>query len=577
MAVDGGNDDCIFHISKSHALTYVKQENKKKFVESLERDFSALKQAKRYDIALRILTEIVSSRLDIAHLQLKYLDGRNLISKSSNFGQAGLEFLASVLDAFLKLGKLAKARGVLDFLLEKCSDANERSLQCRADYLTAVYLESTGQIAEACAEYKSAIKTCPDHVDGKELKVAASINLGKLLRKQGNYQSARKVLHEAEKTARAIDSPYTLNAKHNRALCIQFDGEFKNAEQIFGEVRDEARRLSDQFEYVSALHALANLSWHWGKPKEALKRYKTAFQKARELGFQEIVSLACNYGDALCWSKRYKKARDTLLVVREAAVNSSNEQYFFSSLASIFEELGQTKKAQKNWQQGLKHAREANDSFHVAECSRSIGAFHFDSGQFAKSVEYLEEAVEHEADKHVISHVSVTLLAALLETNQQREAENVFENIHSLRADIGSNINFVEALQAIAGFFWFEKRRRFKALQFLFHAMLESVDEVGAYEKICSSLVTFFFNMDVKERGKAIKRLRKKMTAWSVAQNKGQSLTDDVIEVLFWPFECGIDLATQDDLKTLTDKQVETIFYKHFEKATQKKRVSSAT
>ena len=566
LAIRSSDEETAFLANRDLAITFLEGRDRAKFVECLIAGVSLLKDKKMYLASMRLLNEF--AREELEHHNYSSLDsttkiGDGLVSRIE-FNEEVFNFFAYRFESFSKQRKYKEAAKTIRQLKTKSDRSKDKSMIGRTFFLKGVLNQATGETQEAIRSYRNAINNGKSACDTK-LAVTSLFNLGGLQQELRKFEYALEAFQEAEKLASlSNDIELRLLAKHNLALGYQLGGDFDKAEKLFRDIRDESRNSKDYHEYVAALHALANLSWHANRPKQALARYAFAQKKGMEnKQFEDRIGLAINYSDALIWNKQLEDALNVLLEVEDHAETSPECQQYYVSVASVLEDLGRPKKALKYWSVGLETAQKHGDDFHVSMCSAAIGAYHLCKKQFVDADKALELASNHETDDQLRSNILVDRIHALLELNDERNAQAVLEQIQGIASKIDDKKDLVDALMLCADFDWSQNSRKSTAV-LIAHAMLNSIDsDFDKYVEICSLWGSWLWKLQNKERKKAVNRLRNQVHKWLVEQSSTKDASN--FDLLLWPYDFAIELMTLEQTgKKTSQKTISDVFEKHF-------------
>ena len=567
LAIQLANDEWIYLSNRGLAATFLEQGNRQAFRDSLIHAVDFLKDKKKYLGALRLLNELL--REELAHFNYVELENLtavcNELTSRISFCDEVFDCLAYRFEMLSKQQLYEEAKKTIELLKNKANKSKDKSMIGRSFFLEGVLNQEQSEIQCAVKCYRKAIDKGKS---GQNFKLAVSslLNLGRLFRELEKFDKAIGSFEEAEKIAQQSgDDELRLLARHNCALCTQLSGDFEAAEKLFREVRDESRKVKDYHEYVSALHGLANLSWHANRPKQALVRYAFARKKALEYRqFEDRVGLAINYSDALVWNKQTEDALAVLKEVEDDAARDPECQRYYISIANLLDDLGRKKGALKYWKLGLETAKKHKDNFHLSMCAGALGGYFLGREDYTQAAGNLELAAQHETDAQLKSNLLVDLLHALLEMGDSKNAQAALNQIQQINPTLDDSKDLVDALMLCADFDWSNKSRK-SAGTLVCVAMLHSIEEdFDKYVELCSLWGSWLWKIPNKDRKRTVRRLRGQTKDWMLKQSSEPPDTSN-FDFLLWPYEFAVDLIELESSSAeVTEENIADVFEVRF-------------
>ena len=449
----------------------------------------------------------------------------------------------------------------LNDLLKLAKDTGDKELFCRAQDQIGVCLQELNHFSKAVTAHRAALKVARKLADPDTIETSLN-NLGEALRKTGHHSDAISHLQEAENSARERnDSEAAISIAHNRALSIEHQREFREAEAVFRKCRDEARRAKLWHEYVRALHALANLAWHEGIPSLALKRYKTALDAADKYDFVGRHEICLNYSNALSWNEQPKKALQVLQSAESEFGSIPIAHIYHSELARLHDEVGNRQLAKKQWKLSYESAvRVGNDDAIAESCSALAES---DSGMLEKADAHYVEALKQEEDDSRRLDLLIERLSVLLQMQNESEASKVFREIDRLSAGKESQAGLIDALIMSGDYNWTDGNSQCEALKAYLIAM--ALTDVDRFFEVGGTIVYRLLQVKGRNRKATVRKLRDSSAKW-LAEEHGTE--KDVQGYLLWPFAAALRLTELKHPNAMSEEEYARVLEEEFDNAT---------
>jgi tetratricopeptide (TPR) repeat protein len=237
----------------------------------------------------------------------------------------------------------------------KCHEEEARAIDQRG-----VCLQELQRFKQAEACHRKALKLFR-RLKSQELVESALNNLGELLRKTGKPYEGSELLQEARRIAKhRCDVESEISIVHNLALAREQMGDTRAGAQLLIWCSETAKRKKLHYEYVRALHGLANAATIQRQDTLASSRYIKALSVAKKYGqAQQSLDIAINFAWFLRERLRYGQARRVLKQCDAAECPPAPGRHLYNSLlARLHQDARQWKEAEREWTTALSLATE---------------------------------------------------------------------------------------------------------------------------------------------------------------------------------------------------------------------------
>lgn len=245
-----------------------------------------------------------------------------------------------------------------------------------------------GQHEEAIAHHKEDLKIATT-LDDKSRKGIAYGNLGAAHVGLGQYKEAIRYLRDSIDIVKELDDTLYVNELERFALVHLEVGEWKQAADLFTELKDKTEALGLEMLRCSALSGLGSARLRMGEHNEALSHHVKELRIAMKLNHEPSLAraysgLGCchmeleNYTDAIEFHKKdmeISKDRECQSGLRRA----------HSNLGDVYMRMGTYEKAIEYHQENLKMARQLKDRPAEIRARASLGLGRFRSGNPAQA------------------------------------------------------------------------------------------------------------------------------------------------------------------------------------------------
>ena len=552
LARRAGDVQWTYQSQADLAGSYDREGNGAKAVQSLRRSAAAERRRNNFDVEARLLADLVerfaacnSSVKVVEPAVAKCVDAANQSTDPSRV--KGRAFAALHLWHW-KNRRYDESIKSLHQLVDCAISDGNRLLESQARDQIGVCLQELGRFKEATAAHRKALRIARRIKDVESIEASLN-NLAEALRHSHRPEAAITCLGEALEIAQdRRDTESVISLTHNLGLAYEFKEEFDKAEKTFQWCRTASRTTKRKrgfdYEYVRAIHALANLAWHRSRPKTALRRYKEALEAADQLASDTRNQICLNYANALAWSGNPHAAAEVLQSAEQQFSTLPDAHLYYSQLARHYDETGSKRQARKAWQSAGASAKEANNMDAIATASGALAEASEISGNLAKADVHYQNALANESVPELRAALLVQWLGVLLQLKNETAATKAFNELTSISENCNCRDEYVDALVMFGHYYWTDGNSPEKAVQCQVAAMgaCEKKD-LSQYMEICTMVVWGFWSCRSQLTSRKIMNMRRRTLDWIKKQGKFLSTRNELI--MMWPFDAAARVARE--------------------------------
>ena len=574
-ARETGLSEWIYQAQLSHSLTY-RQDNPQLAVSKLAEAARSESDRENQIVAGRLLLgaaeEVIRQR--IGGQTFDSADdspAEYLVKGIEAFSEA--ENLDALAEAYERLYDWYRRQGDFPQALEVLSEARSEIPDSHPDTPgfedeRGVCLQHLGRFDEAEEAHSKSLEMSRKQDDGRGVETSLN-NLGELYRKTGRPQKAIDPYREAEKLAsNRGDEEGRLSVAHNRALALSDLGSPDEARSLMEKIKREAKEIGSTYQLARALHGEALLAWQEEPDRETVSTFKTAMDRARELGEMEpAVSAAANYASLLFQFDETEKAVRELqpLESKIGDIGPLRKYDYFSSLAEAYERVGDLQAARDCWLRALRIGKQIGNPETIQTPLMSLAGLDEQIGRTEEAEENIDEALRYVSGIQEEGRILLAHLENVCRTGNESRVDFWGERVQE-QAEIHDLDHIHIDLHLQIGQYYLNKgrRRHFEAGQHFVTCLARATglldnNEVSHMVEVGIDVLLCLARLEVEDHPCHLKRLIGQLEDW-IVDEKEEDIGPDEAKYLFWPFEAAYRLAEETgDLSELGPNQIEEI------------------
>ena len=466
-----------------------------------------------------------------------------------------------------KKGSLEIAIDILNEI-ERIADLNhDVKEQIQGINERGICLQALGKFVEAEKAHMRALKLARSLRFSECIEISLN-NLGELFRNTGREEKAVEIFIEAERMAQsrqAVESGISIG--HNRALALSQLGKSKESEKLLRTCRDGAKRHKLWYEYIRALHGLANLAWLRGNDRSAERWYAKALAEANK---QETIEMKCaislNYSRLLRTKNRSIQGLQLLEPLKDDFEKFADSYLYYTTLAELYEDVKDLISARNNWERSKQTAMHADKRDMVALCSAALAEIYNKENKLQLSDGELESAFQAEDDPEGKALILLQRVDVLLAAKNEMLAEKVFHTACSLADAHGFNEIYIDLHMRIGDYYWGKgSRSQFNGMQAYIAVLPKALQiDFDTFVKVGAHAIGRLFSIENSKRIKRIDILHKRLSEW-ISKQIEISEAGDIAKWLLWPVRSARELClTLQQGRTLSDQTITDILDNEF-------------
>lgn len=319
---------------------------------------------------------------------------RDLLRRARTRGNLGI--------IYRKLGQFDRARDVLQPLIDRFDEHEDRAVLARAHNSLGVVSYEQARYDEAREHYRSAARIHEE--DGRVVGAADAVsNVGDVLFVQGRWKEAATAYDRAEGLFQQGGARHATARLHNaRGNLAMARGEYDAAQEHFEQSKALRTQWGHRVEVVHASMNLAQLAMNRGYDLEALHLLRGAERDARDLGRRTLlVAVLRAMGSAYDGLGRYGMARtyfERALAEARALGMPRIEAHAIGNLGLVDLDLGAYASAAERLEASRRIKERIGDRLGLSRSWNNVALLHGETGDPEAAVRCLERAVELKRD-----------------------------------------------------------------------------------------------------------------------------------------------------------------------------------
>ncbi|WP_263789945.1 tetratricopeptide repeat protein [Salinibacter sp.] len=572
-ARETGLSEWIYRAQLSHSLTY-RQDNPQLAVSKLAEAARSESDRENQIIAGRLwlgaAEEAIRQRIggqtfdsaDDSPAEY-FVKGIEAFSEAENL-DALAEAYERLYDWYRRQGDFPQALEVLNEARSEIPDSHPDTPGFEDE--RGVCLQHLGRFDEAEEAHSKSLEMSRTQDDGRGKETSLN-NLGELYRKTGRPKKAIDSYQEAEKLAsHRGDEEGRLSVAHNRALALNDLGSPDEARSLMEQIKREAQEIGSTYQLARALHGEALLAWQEEPDRETISTFKTAMDRARELGEMEpAVSAAANYASLLFQFDEAEKAVRELqpLESKIEDIGPLREYDYFSSLAEAYERVGDLQAARDCWLRALRIGKQIGNPETIQTPLMSLAGLDEQIGWTEEAEEKIDEALGYVSGIQEEGRILLAHLENVCRIGNESRVDFWGERVQELADNQDLDHIYTDLhLQMGRYYLSMNHRRCFEAGQHFTAALSRGglvEEDVSRMVEVGVDILFSLTTLEMENQSTHLEQLIGQLEDWLI--DEAEEITEpERAKYLLWPFKAAYRLAEETgDLSELGPKQIEEI------------------
>ncbi len=560
----------VYRAQRSHSLSY-RQDNPQLVASKLAKAAQSESDRENHNIAGRLW---LSAAVE-ADRQQKGVQASDAASASpAEYFRRGVEALReaenldSLTEAYEQMYDLYRRRGDFHKALEVLGEARREIPDGRSEAPAfederGFCLQHLGRFDEAEDAHAKSLELSRKQDDARGMEISLN-NLGELYRKTGRPEKAVESYQESERLASDRgDEEARLSVAHNRALALNDLGSSEEAGTLMDQIKQEAKGIGSTNQLARALHGQALLAWQEKPERETISLFKTAMDRARELGEPgQAVAAATNYASLLLQFGEAEKAVRALqpLEGKIGDADPAGEYDFFVSLAEAYERADDPQKARNCWLRALQVGKQMGTAEHIQTPLISLAMLDEQAGQAEEAEEKVHETLNYASGALEKGEILLAHLDRLCNIDDESRIEYWGECAQELAETHDLDTIHIDLHLQLGRYYLSKDRRRhFEAGQHFVSSLARasSLPVNDGASRIVEVGMDILFSLTTVEMGDLpghIERLIEQLEDWLVDEVEEFTGSEEA-KYLLWPFKAAHRLANKTTNPSKLDPQ----------------------